>query len=73
MGNARHTAPQCEQQNCTDAATCAVCWPGREPLPNCDAHGRQASGIATAMGFYVVVESLRPETVAADESEVGNG
>lgn len=52
------TTEPCSQDGCVSTATWLMYWPGAPPKPVCEEHMTKALGIASAMGFYLQVETL---------------
>lgn len=54
---------------CTNEATHAVYWPGREPMKFCEEHARNATNIGAAMGCHIAVGPLLPPDAKAKEPQ----
>lgn len=50
--------PKCKQHGCNNDAACKIYWPGQDVLLSCGECASKALGLASSMGFLLVVEKL---------------
>lgn len=54
----------CGQDNCGEASSHKMYWPGREPIAVCPGHKARAESIADAMGFRLTFEPVETAKVS---------